>query len=273
MKRCAWVLSLAGVLRLLTGCATTDACKDGAFVPRVAQGTPTGFLNKSLVNGDQVWHYVVYVPENYTPDKAWPLIVFLHGAGERGDDGLKQSQVGIGSAIRLHPDRFPAIVIMPQCPEGAFWDVILERMETAMAQIHEEYRIDDHRVYLTGLSMGGYGTWLWGGMKTGTFAALMPICGGGDVHSMEKLLDRKMVRDFGTMEERVQHLAKVPIWAFHGAKDSVVPPEQSRQMVKLVKEAGGHVKYTEFPDTDHNSWDAAYQNEDAIEWLFKQKKP
>ncbi len=272
MKRCAWMLSLAGVMRILTGCATTDACKERVFVPRVNGGVATGFINKALEDGKHTWRYVVYVPDNYTPDKAWPLIVFLHGAGERGDDGLKQTQVGIGTAIRFHPDRFPAIVLMPQCPEDAFWDVIMDRMETALAQTREEYRIDPQRIYLTGLSMGGYGTWLWGGSEADTFAALMPICGGGDVSAIEKLLDRKMSRDFGTAEERVQRLAKLPIWAFHGAKDTVVPPEASRKMVKAVKEAGGKVKYTEFPDAEHNSWDAAYQDEDAIAWLLKQRK-
>ncbi len=272
MKRGAWLLSFAGILRVLTGCATTGDAKMADLKPVCNEGITTGFINKTLANAKTTWRYVVYVPHEYTPEKEWPLIVFLHGAGERGDDGLKQTQVGIGAAIRLNPERFPAIVIFPQCPDGGFWDLILDPMETAIQQARADYRIDEKRIYLTGLSMGGYGTWIWGAVKADTFAALLPICGGGDVPQIEKLLDRKLTHDFGGMEERVKKLATLPIWAFHGAKDPVVPPASSQQMVELVKKAGGNVKYTEFPHAEHNSWDDAYQDEDAIKWLLKQHK-
>ncbi|HPO13212.1 MAG TPA: prolyl oligopeptidase family serine peptidase [Candidatus Hydrogenedentes bacterium] len=272
MKRGAWLLSFAGLLKMLTGCATSGDAKMTDFKPVLDQGIPTGFLNKTLSNGHKTWRYVVYVPHDYSPNKEWPLIIFLHGAGERGSDGLKHTQVGIGAAIRLYPERFPAIVLFPQCPDDGFWDLILDPMETALQHTREAYKIDPKRIYLTGLSMGGFGAWIWGAEKSDTFAALIPICGGGDVAQIEKLLDRKLTHDFGTMEERTKKLATLPIWAFHGAKDPAVPPAASRTMVELVKKAGGNVKYTEFPHAEHNSWDDAYQDEETAKWLFKQHK-
>lgn len=229
----------------------------------------TGFLNKSIEVNGTVSKYVVYVPDDYKPGKSWPLIVFLHGAGERGDDGMMQSQVGIASAIRKHPERFPAIVLMPQCPSGKFWDAILEDMEAQLAATREEYRIDSKRITLTGLSMGGYGTWMWGATKTDTFAGFMPICGGGDVGDR---LGAEGGAKFGTLDERIKKLATIPIWAFHGGSDSVVPPEQSRTMVEKVRAAGGSVEYTEYEGVDHNSWDRAYGSRESIEWLLAQHK-
>jgi predicted peptidase len=234
----------------------------------------TGFLNKKLDAQHGGRRYVLYVPENYTPEQAWPLIVFLHGAGERGDDGLVQSEVGLGPAIRQHPERFPALVLMPQCPRERVWDgEILKGVEQAMAETQRDYAIDTQRIYLTGLSMGGYGTWIWGPVKDDTFAALMPICGGGDISKIKSLGKEFIGTEFGTLEERVPRLAQMPTYAFHGADDDVVPPERSREMVQLVEAAGGHVHYVEFEDTAHNSWDKAYATVEALEWLFEQRKP
>lgn len=232
----------------------------------------TGFLNKTLRHQDKDVRYVLYVPAGYDAAKPWPLVVFLHGAGERGDDGLVQSEVGIGPAIKRNPDRFPCLVLMPQCPRDKFWDVMFDAIEGMMAQTRKDYTVDPARVYLTGLSMGGYATWLWGPLKTDTFAAFMPICGGGDPRDLKHLCGDMDLSRFGTMEERVAKLAPLPVWVFHGAKDDVVPPFRSRQMVNLLKKAGGTVKYTEFPDANHNSWDAAYGDAESIAWLLAQRK-
>jgi predicted peptidase len=218
-----------------------------------AVAMPTGFINKTMVARDQVRRYAVYVPHEYDPAQAWPLIVFLHGAGERGDDGLKQTEVGLGRAIRLAPDRFPAVVVMPQCPDGVWWDAALDDIEVSLNNTLRDYNIDRRRIYLTGLSMGGYGTWLYGAQHPERFAALMPVCGGGR-------LDDASV------------LAKLPIRAFHGAKDDVVPAKESRAMVEAVRNAGGTVEYTEYPDLQHNCWDAAYGDAKAIRWLFQQRR-
>lgn len=231
----------------------------------------TGFLNKSIPVEGGARKYVLYVPDTYIPAEPWPLIVFLHGAGERGDDGLIQSEVGIGEAIRRHSDRFPALVLMPQCEANKFWDSAVPAIEGAMAKTIADYNIDTDRIYLTGLSMGGYMAWLWGGVKADTFAAIMPICGGGKLEDIQRLLgSEKSAMDFGELDDRVKQLAKTPIWAFHGALDPVVPVMRTQLMVRLVKEAGGDVKYTEYPEAKHDSWVQAYADEDAIKWLFKQ---
>jgi len=253
----------------------TILCPLALLVAFSAMGDPpavnTGFLNQALSVGGATHRYVLYVPADYTLDRDWPLIVFLHGAGERGDDGLIQTEVGLGGALRRYPDRFPAIVLFPQCPKNAFWDAAVPLIEAAMAKTEAEYKIDTTRRYLTGLSMGGYMTWIWGALKTEVFAALAPICGGGNLLDIQMLTKTKSSIDFGKLEDRVPRLVDVPIWAFHGGKDEVVPPMRSRQMVRMIEEAGGKVRYTEFPDAGHNSWDAAYQDADFPKWLFKQQ--
>lgn len=233
---------------------------------------PTGFLNKeSVVDGD-ARKYVLYVPQDYTPDKAWPLIVFLHGAGERGDDGLIQSEVGIGTAIRRNKNAFPCLVLMPQCPKEAFWDSILGHLDTSLADTRRDYSIDATRIYLTGLSMGGYGTWIWGATKADTFAALMPVCGGGNPLDMQRLCKEPIEDVFGTLPERVEKLATLPIWAFHGEDDRTVPPIRTKQMVRLVTKAGGNVKHTTYPEVGHDSWNKAYAEPLTWFWLFKQQR-
>ena len=248
MWRITIILMACGVCGLI-GCATTTAGDPSIMTNSV----PTGFINKAMTIDKQSVPYVVYVPRDYDAQKPSPVVLFLHGAGERGDDGLKQSDVGIGRAIRMNPDRFPCIVVFPQCPEGVWWDGASKRVQTAFTQTLAEYNIDPQRMYLSGLSMGGYGTWIFGADQADLFAALMPVCGGGRVEDAAKL-------------------AKIPIWAFHGEDDSVVKAYESRRMVEAVQEAGGLVKYTEFPDTDHNSWDQAYGEPGGIEWLLSQRK-
>jgi predicted peptidase len=269
MARIVWVTVIGVGFALLASCAVEPP---QAVFAASTTDISTGFLDKAAPVDGKAVRYALYVPEDYTPDKAWPLIVFLHGSGERGNDNLKQTDEGIGHAIRLHRERFPALVLMPQCPDGEFWDKAVPAIEAAMAQVQSEYSVDPKAITLTGLSLGGYATWIWGAAKTDTFAALMPICGGGDPADVLGKLDEKQAATFGTMEERVKALSAVPIWAFHGADDDVVPPERSREMVKRVKDAGGHVKYDELKDTNHNSWDAAYGDEKAIKWLLKQRK-
>lgn len=232
----------------------------------------TGFIKKSTPVHGTPERYTVYVPEDYTADKQWPLIVFLHGAGERGDDNEAPRMQGIAEVIEKTPERVPAIVLIPQCPKDQIWNTRHDQLEALMATTRDEYNIDDARIYLTGLSMGGYGTWLWGALHTDTFAALIPICGGGDPHDIQKLLDVGGGNPYGSMASRLRALATVPIWAFHGAEDEAVPVDRSRFMVEEIKKRGGNVKYTEYEGVGHNSWDKAYQESDAIEWLLKQRK-
>lgn len=217
------------------------------------EGIETGFINRVAPVDGTLHPYVVYVPRAYDPGKAWPLVVFLHGRGERGRDGLVQTEVGLPSAIRRHAERFPCLVLMPQCPDDRHWDGARDIVETAFALTLHTYNVDPRRIYLTGLSMGGYATWHYGAAKPDVFAALMPVCGGGDPADAEAL-------------------ATLPVWAFHGADDAVVPVEESRRMVEAVRAAGGDIQYTEYPDTGHDSWTRAYNDPDAIRWLLRQRR-
>ncbi len=216
----------------------------------------TGFLNRVYTRDNGTMPYVVYVPRDYTPSKKWPVILFLHGAGERGNDGLRQTQVGIGSAIRSYPERFPCIVVMPQCPADRWWrGEELEAAYQCLQQTMKEFSCDPKRVYLTGLSMGGFGSWELAAKYPDAFAAVIPICGRGNPADAEKLKG-------------------VPIWVFHGDADNLVPPAFSREMVEALKKAGSTVvKYTELPGIGHNSWDPAYNSAEVIKWLLEQKRP
>src|SRR5919198_2771387 len=144
-----------------------------------ARARDTGFLNRTVTVGATTYRYQVYVPSDYTPKKRWPVILFLHGIGERGDDGLRQTEVGIGRAIRLYAERFPSIVVFPQCRRDAAWPGEMEvQALKALDQTVKEFRGDPQRLYLTGLSMGGYGAWAFAALHPGKFAAIVPICGG-----------------------------------------------------------------------------------------------
>lgn len=245
----AHALILVLVALTISGCAT-----HGIRTSRMHHdGMATGFINKTIAVDGHKRNYVVYVPRDYTPAKSWPLIVFLHGKGERGDDGLLQTEVGIGRAIRRHTDWFPCIVAMPQCPDTVYWDKVFDHIDAVQEETRKQYNIDPDRIYLTGLSLGGFATWMHGAQQVNVYAALMPICGGG-------------------YAKDAAELAKVPIWAFHGGEDKTVPPIRSREMVEAVKKAGGDIKYTEFKGIDHNSWDPAYDDPETIAWLLKQRK-
>lgn len=236
--------------------------------PAAAQrgATSTGFIDATARVGEQTLPYVVYVPRDWTPERKWPVVLFLHGAGERGSNGLPQTQVGIGSAIRMHPEWFPCVAVMPQCPPGKGWGPTTLRltsenpevMALALAALDaavQKYNGDPERITLTGLSMGGFGTWHIGAKYPRRFAALMPVCGGGKPAEMAPLLK------------------DMPIWVFHGAADPTVPAARSRELVEALKSAGStNVKYTEYPGVGHNSWDQAYGTKEAIEWLLAQRK-
>jgi predicted peptidase len=223
--------------------------------PVHAAAAPTGFLNRTVEADGKSIPYVLYVPRDYSPEKRWPVILFLHGSGERGSDGLKQSQVGLGGAVRLYPERYPALVVMPQCAAGERWSGQMAALALkAVDQTLAEYSCDPSRQYLTGLSMGGYGSWLIAAQHPTRFAAVVPVCGGGSTDDASKLKE-------------------LPIWVFHGDADTAVPVARSRQMVEAIKAAGGSaIKYTEYPGVGHNSWDAAYADKAMAEWLFAQKR-
>lgn len=214
-----------------------------------------GFLNKVHKDADgKESKYVVFVPHGYTGEKAVPLVLFLHGAGSTGDDGKKQVS-GIAAEIRRKEKEFPAIVVFPQSQKRSWRadSVDGKRAMAILAETEKTYKVDDNRVYLTGLSMGGFGTWSLAAAHPDKWAAIVPICGGGDTKSAAKIKD-------------------LPCWCFHGDADPTVKVDLSRNMIKAIKDAGGNPKYTEYPDVKHDSWTKAYASKELYEWLWDQKR-
>lgn len=232
-----------------------------------------GFVAKEIELAGATHRYQIFVPDSWSADRTWPLILFLHGAGERGTDGLRQTEVGLGPAIRSNPQAFPAVVVMPQCRRGVWWnDPEMEKMVLGiLEEATREYRGDPRRIYLTGLSMGGYGTFYFGSKYPGRFAALVAVCGG--------VIPPRQLRDgSGTLEpdpyrEVAGRIGATPVWMFHGAADQTVPASESRKLDRAFRAAGHPVRYTEYPGVGHNSWDRAYSEPGLFEWLFRQSLP
>jgi len=200
--------------------------------------------------------YLFFLPKDYSNAKktTWPLILFLHGMGERGDDLELVKIHGIPKIVKTQED-FPFIAISPQCPIEYVWTdkKMLQALESLVLKIIKNYRIDKTRVYVTGLSMGGYGTWALAVRRPDLFAAAVPICGGGDPAT-------------------VNVLKNLPIWVFHGGLDKVVLAEESEKMVRALEKAGGKVRYTLYPEAYHDSWTETYDNSALYDWMLSNRK-
>jgi predicted peptidase len=247
----------------IVGCAAMpDDAPAGVFVERSVR-----------VDGAE-YRYQVFVPAQRQRSRPPPTILFLHGTGERGDDGDKPTRVGLGPYVRAHAETFPALVVFPQAPEGRDWNGVAAAIAfAALDAASAEFGGDPDRTYLTGLSMGGYGTWELGLMQPQRFAALVPVCGGLTAPRAERDLFVGPLRDAADKPAALaQRLKHVPVWIFHGAKDDVVPPGESRAVHAAFKATGAaDVRYTEFPEANHNSWDPAYaQTPELWTWLFAQ---
>ena len=248
-----------------------------AAAPRSAARTQTGFLDRTISVQGTTYKYQVFVPEDWSSKQKWPIILFLHGAGERGSDGLLQTDVGLPHAMRLDRSRFNAIVVMPQCLKDSWWPTpqMEEMALAALAAATREFKGDAKRTYLTGLSMGGYGSWDIAAKYPGKFAAVVPICGGIVLPTHLKqarpdLAATTYPDDPKSYEEVAKKIGKTPVWIFHGGADDVVPVEGSRKLDAALKATGGHVRYTEYPGVGHNSWDKAYAEPELTNWLFAQ---
>ncbi|HXC63075.1 MAG TPA: prolyl oligopeptidase family serine peptidase, partial [bacterium] len=207
-------------------------------------------LNQKL--GRFQMRYLLDLPEGYAQDKkkAWPLLLYLHGSGERGDN-LEMLRANGPPKLIQAGRKFPAIVVSPQCPRGRHWRPA--ELGVLLDKIAKEYRVDRSRVYCTGESMGGYASWAMAEEFPGRFAAIVPICGGGD--------PRDAARIKGT-----------PVWAFHGGKDPWVPLARSQEMVDALKALGADARLTIYPELQHDAWTTAYNDEDLWQWLFKQQR-
>lgn len=196
--------------------------------------------------------FLLFLPRTYYADveKMWPLIVFLHGSLERGYDLEMVKKEGIPHKIEAEPD-FPFIVISPQCPLARTWEPVL--LDAFLGKILETYRINRAQLYCTGLSMGGFGTWEYAFTYPKRFAAIVPICGGGDPAKVKK----------------IRHL---PVWVFHGDEDVAVPIKKSFVLVEALKACEGNVRFTVYPGVGHESWRLAYEDPELYSWLLTQKK-
>lgn len=195
-------------------------------------------------------NYLLYLPEGYeTADKEWPLILFLHGAGDSGNDLSRVRRAGLPPVVERKED-FPFLVVAPQSP-GRGWNP--ETLGALLDEVVAQNRVDKDRIYLTGLSMGGFGTWSLAAAHPERFAAIAPICGGGD-------------------PKQAGRLKGLPIWAFHGAKDPTVPLERSEEMVRAIKEAGGDVRFTVYPEAKHDAWTETYNNPELYEWFLQHRR-
>ncbi len=194
--------------------------------------------------------YLLYLPAGYeTSRQKWPLVLFLHGAGESGTDLAKVKTHGPPKLVEAGRE-FPFILVSPQCATRG-WNS--DTLNALLDTLIKKYRVDKDRVYLTGLSMGGYGTWALAAAHPEKFAAIAPICGGGNPKDAAKL-------------------ARLPIWVFHGAKDPTVPLQRSEEMVQVIKAVGGNVKFTVYPEAGHDSWSETYNSQDFYSWLLAQKR-
>ncbi|MEO2018279.1 MAG: prolyl oligopeptidase family serine peptidase [Fuerstiella sp.] len=194
--------------------------------------------------------YLLALPRNYAKQESWPLVLFLHGAGERGDDLQLVRKHGPPKLIGEGKE-FPFIVVSPQCPKDVWWEPI--ELTALLDEVISRHKVDEDRVYVTGLSMGGFGTWRLAAFTPNRFAAIAPICGGGETY----------------WARRFPHL---PTWAFHGAKDTGVPLERSQEMVDALTEKGGQPRLTIYPEAGHDSWTETYNNPQLYEWLLAQER-
>jgi predicted peptidase len=207
-------------------------------------------------------HYLLYLPGDYgrDPQAQWPLIIFLHGASERGDDPSVITRYSIPAFLTNTLD-FPFVVLSPQSPADDWWSNQTDVLDALLNQIQTMYAIDPKRIFLTGQSMGGYGTWAMALKYPARFAAIVPVASGWDYTNE-------------VVPANICDLKNVPIWIFHGAQDTSVPPDQAMAMAQALQDCGGNVRFTLYPDADHlGSSNRAYADPDLYEWLAAQRLP
>lgn len=236
------------LLPLLLALGMLTCCSPGM----AAEGNGTQAPARLEAQVDVTLNYLLYLPENYDEQERWPLLLFLHGAGERGDD-LELVKTHGPPRLIAEGRQFPFIVVSPQCPADTWWEPI--ELLALIDAVSKQYHVDADRVYCTGLSMGGFGTWRLAAHAPERLAAIAPICGGGETHWAKRAA-----------------FVELPAWAFHGALDKAVPVERSEAMVAALKKAGGEPKLTIYPDTPHDSWTETYNNPELYEWLLSHQR-
>jgi predicted peptidase len=221
----------------------------------------SGLLTRTVTVGNKSYTYQVYVPSSLRGKRSVPMILFLHGIGQRGEGGFVPAGGAAGAFARQYLERVPAVVLLPQCSRGRYWhDAEMERMVMAeLEQTAREFGADEKRLYLTGVSMGGFGAWHMAAAHPAKFAAVVSICGGSPLRSGDR---------FTPIAKKV---ATTPVWVFHGSDDAVVPVSESRQMVEALKKVeGNRVRYSEYKGVGHSVWLNALGERDLMPWLLAQ---
>ena len=226
-----------------------------------AEEQKSGLLTRTVKIGAASYDYQLYIPAKLRGQSKLPVIVFLHGIGQRGEGGFVPAQGGANAMMRSYLEQIPAIVLLPQCPRGRYWhDAETERMVMeSLRQTVSEFGADEGRLYLTGVSMGGFGAWHMAAKHPGKFAALVPICGGSTLMAADRFTP--LARGVG----------KTPVWVFHGADDRIVPVSESRGMVAALKAAGGDVRYNEYAGVGHNVWLNVLAEPELLPWILAQR--
>ena len=255
-QRAPRVLIVVAVFGCLVACRPARSSAQ-EYEPSAERTRPTGFVNRVFQDATGKHKYVLFIPARYDRRTNWPVILFLHGAPERGNDGVIQTTEGLGPFVKQRAADFPFFVVFPQCedthgPILTSWSISSPDGKPALAildSVEREFAIDSHRRILTGWSMGGYGTWSLGAAEPKEWAALVPVAGGGDPAWGAKLKNSR-------------------IWAFAGADDKIVPTEETRRMVDAVKAAGGHPHLSVVPNTGHEVWKTAYADSQLYTWML-----
>ena len=233
----------------------------GELISAAAPSKGGSLLTRACRVGGVEYSYQVHVPASTA--EALPVIVFLHGIGQRGTGGFLPTSGASGALVRRRLARVPAIVLLPQCREGVYWSdpTMDEMVMTALAETEEEFKADSSRLYLTGVSMGGYGVWSLAARHPGRFAALVSICGGSPIPP--------------PAEERFSRIAnkvgRTPAWIFHGADDRVVSVEESRQMAAALRSVGGNFRYSEYAGVGHAVWTQVLAERELMPWMLAQR--
>lgn len=224
-------------------------------------GKKTGNIASRTVRiENENFDYQIYLLPDIETSKNLPITVFLHGIRERGSGGLVPKEGAANSILKQYLRQIPSLVVLPQCRPNKFWhDSLMDKMVArAVEQTTEEFGADLKRIYLSGVSMGGYGVWHFASRYPKKFAALVSICGGSPIVKGDR---------FSPIAEKV---GKTPAWLFHGADDTIVPVTESRQIVEALKANEGNVRYSEFEGVGHNVWFNALAEKDLMPWLLSQ---
>ena len=236
------------------------------------------FLERKVAINGRSYAYRVWLPPHYTKLRRWPVILFLHGSGESGDDNLRQITMALPALLARDPSRYRAVVVAPQCPMGREWTGEMEQVAlAALDQSMHEFRGDRHRVILTGVSMGGAGVWYFA-RHPQRFAAIVPVSGevvreADDPFPTEPAPDlAALLRSTNPYDALATRIGKTPVWAFHGSNDAIIPVDQSRRMVNALRAHGGNVRYTEYAGGGHDIWDTAYSDRELAKWMLAQRK-